>query len=179
MATSQHNPLVRLLKGIALLMLVALAVEVAWYGVLVSLSDGNHLPSQDYDVEPPAIIPMASRESYDESVERSLFSWNRRPKAPEQQSVSEEGLPSKWLLTGVVNTGIATYAIFSDINGDQRLRLEEGMYLEKWKLESITAEQVTLSDGDETEVFYLRETGQQQKTLDRRARQKEEEEEAD
>lgn len=176
MATSKNNPLIRMLKGATLFLLVALVAEVVWFSLLVSISDGYGIGSQNYNVQPPAIVPMASRESFDESVERSLFSWNRRPKATEQQSVSEEGLPSKWLLTGVVNTGTATYAIFSDVDGKQRLRLEAGMYLEKWKLESITAEQVTLSDGDETEVFYLRETGQEQKTLPRSSRKDEGEE---
>lgn len=172
------SPLVRLLKSFMLVLSVALVLEIAWLGVVMRFSGTTEAPQLDYSIAPPAIVPMAAREAFEESVDRSLFSWNRRPKVIEQP-VSEEGLPSKWLLTGVVNTGHTTYAIFSDVNGDQRLRLEKGMYLEKWKLEAITPEQVTLSDGDETEEFYLRETGQQQKTLNQNPRKDAEEEETD
>ncbi len=165
-----NNPLVRLLKGVILLLLVLLVLEVSWLLLVASFGAGDENRSANYHVEPPAIVPMADRSAFEASVERSLFSWNRRPKVTEEQPVSEDSLPSKWLLTGVVNTGSATYAIFTGSEGGQRLRLEEGMYLEKWKLESITAEQVVLSDGDEKEVFYLKETGQQQKTLQNSAR---------
>ncbi|WP_461519374.1 hypothetical protein [Porticoccus sp.] len=174
----QNTPLVRLLKASMLVLSVGLVLEIAWLGVLIPLSGEVEATDISYNVAPPAIVPMAAREAFEESVERSLFSWNRRPKVSEQP-VSEEGLPSKWVLTGVVNTGRATYAIFSDSSGEQRLRLEEGMYLEKWKLESITPEQVTLSDGDETEEFYLRETGQPQKTLNQNTRKSDEEEDTD
>lgn len=166
-AAAHNNPLVRLLKGSILLLLVVLVLEIVWLFLVATVGTYDEKKSANYHVEAPAIVPMADRSAFEASVERSLFSWNRRPKVTEQQPVSEDSLPSKWLLTGVVNTGSATYAIFSDSEGGQRLRLEEGMYLEKWKLESITAEQVLLSDGEETEVFYLKETGQQQKTLNK------------
>lgn len=169
-AALHNNPLVRLLQGIILLLLVVLVLEIAWLFLVATSGAGEENRSANYHVESPAIVPMAERSAFETSVERSLFSWNRRPKVTEQQPVSEDSLPSKWLLTGVVNTGNATYAIFTGSEGGQRLRLEEGMYLEKWKLESITAEQVVLSDGEETEVFYLKETGQQQKTLHKNAR---------
>ncbi len=175
----KNTPLVRLLKGLILVFLFSLVLEVAWFGVLMPRPSDIDAADISYNVAPPAIVPMAAREAFEESVERSLFSWNRRPQVTEQQPVGDEGLPSKWQLTGVVNTGHATYAIFSDSSGEQRLRLEEGMYLEKWKLESITAERVMLSDGEETEEFYLRETGQQQKTLDNNTRKKVEEDETD
>ena len=167
---AHNNPLARLLKGFILLLLAILVIEAIWLFVIGTSGAGSESRSVNYHVEPPAIVPMADRSAFEASVERSLFSWNRRPKVTEEQPVSEDSLPSKWLLTGVVNTGSATYAIFTGSEGGQRLRLEEGMYLEKWKLESITAEQVVLSDGDEKEVFYLKETGQQQKTLQNSAR---------
>lgn len=170
MVTPAANPLIRLFKGIVLALLVGLVLEVIWFGIVLPASNGTDPIHANYSAEPPTIVPMAGREMFDESVERALFSWNRRPKVQEEQPVSEEGQLSQWHLTGVVNTGSATYAIFSDESGNHRLRLEQGMYLEKWRLETITAEEVTLSDGEDTEVFYLQETGQQQKALKRRAR---------
>lgn len=178
MTAQVSNPLVRTLKGVILILLVGLVLEAIWFGMVVSQGNGAAPGKSVYSAEPPAIVPMAGRDAFEESVERALFSWNRRPNVTEQP-VDEIGLPSKWHLTGVVNTGTATYAIFSDESGSQRLRLEEGMYLEKWKLESITAEQVTLSDGEETEVFYLRDSGQEQKVLSNKARKEAEEDEND
>lgn len=173
MINQLSNPLVRMLKGLNLVLLTSLVLEAVWFGLVVSGGGGAEPGISNYSAELPAIVPMAGREAFEETVERSLFSWNRRPNVAEQP-VDEIGLPSKWHLTGVVNTGTATYAIFSDESGNQRLRLEQGMYLEKWKLESITAEQVTLSDGEETEVFYLRESGQEQKIMSKARKEAEE-----
>jgi len=169
MVSPLSSPLVRLLRGVTLIFLVALVAEIAWFGLIAGHGSGSDIEPGDYSAVPPAIVPIPERSAFDESVERSLFSWNRRPGVA-AQPVSEEDLSSKWHLTGIVNTGSATYAIFSEEAGNQRLRLEKGMYLEKWKLESILEEQVTLSEGDETQVFYLRDRTREPKVQDNRSR---------
>lgn len=158
MPTPKINPLVKLFKSIVILLLLVLAVEIAWFGIGSQLF---RIKSKevviDYSIEPPAIKQISSLDAFRVVVSRSLFNWNRRPKTIDQQPVSEEGLSSRWQLSGVVNTGNAIYALFSEASGDRRLRLEQGMYLEKWKLKSITAEKVRLSNEEEEEVFYLKE----------------------
>lgn len=160
MATPINNPLVKLFKSLVIWLLFILVVEVAWFGIGHKLLAANSsVAIFDYNIEAPEIAKIAAAETFREAVSRSLFNWNRQPKAANQQLVNQEGLSSRWRLTGVVNTGNATYAIFSEISGDRRLRLEQGMYLEKWKIGSITDERVLLNNSDEEdEVFYLKET---------------------
>lgn len=159
MSTPKINPLVKLFKSIIILLLLVLAAEVLWFGIGSQLFRVKSKEVViDYSIEPPAITQLSSLDAFRIVVSRSLFNWNRRPKTIEHQPVSEEGLSSRWQLSGVVNTGNAIYALFSEVSGDRRLRLEQGMYLEKWKLKSITAEQVRLSNEEEEEVFYLKET---------------------
>ncbi|HEB26793.1 MAG TPA: hypothetical protein ENI05_03305 [Porticoccus sp.] len=159
MPTPKINPLVKLFKSIVILLLLVLAVEIVWFGIGSQLF---RIKSKevviDYSIEPPSIKQISSLDAFRVVVSRSLFNWNRRPKTIDQQPVSEVDLSSRWQLSGVVNTGNAIYALFSEVSGDRRLRLEQGMYLEKWKLKSITAEKVRLGNEEEEEVFYLKET---------------------
>tara|TARA_R110000822_G_scaffold59736_35_gene149227 strand:- start:4552 stop:5115 length:564 start_codon:yes stop_codon:yes gene_type:complete len=153
------NPLVKLFKITIILLVLILALEVAWFGIGSQLFNvKNNEVVIDYATKPPDITQIAVLDTFRVVVSRSLFNWNRRPKTIDQQPVSEEGLSSRWLLSGVVNTGNAIYALFGEVSGDRRLRLEQGMYLEKWKLSFITSEQVRLNSEDEEEVFYLKET---------------------
>ncbi|MEH6466477.1 MAG: hypothetical protein V7722_02505 [Porticoccus sp.] len=159
MSTPKINPLVKLFKSIVILLLLVLALEIVWFGIGSQLFRVKSKEvAIDYSIEPPEITQLSSLDAFRVVVSRSLFNWNRRPKTINQQPVSEEGLSSRWQLSGVVNTGNAIYALFSEVSGDRRLRLERGMYLEKWKLKSITAEKVRLSNEEEEEVFYLKET---------------------
>lgn len=158
MAPSTH-PVVRIFKGLVVFLLGMLVAELIWFGVsdrLLAVND-QHL-SMDYNVEPADITPAPPLDTFNETVSRSLFNWNRKPKAVVQKVVSDEGLETRWQLSGVVNTGNAIYALFSESDGSRRLRLEQGMYLEKWKLDSITPEKVVLKNNESEEVFYLKET---------------------
>jgi type II secretory pathway component PulC len=173
MPTPKINPLVKLFKSIVILLLLVLAVEIAWFGIDSQLfrAKSNEVVI-DYSIEPPAIKQSSSLDAFRVVVSRSLFNLNRRPKTIGLQLVSEVGLLSRWQLSGVVSTGNETYALFSEVSGDRRLRLEQGMYLEKWKLKSITAEQVRLSNEGEVEVFHLRETNPTQEAEEKRVKNK-------
>ncbi len=160
MAVSIANPLLKIGKNLIVLLVAVLMLEVVWFAVNESFSsfDSNGGPV-DYSVEAPQIVPTPALDTFQSTINRSLFSWNRRPKSSEPQPVSEESLTSRWQLSGVVNTGNAIYALFSEVSGSRRIQLEQGMYLEKWKVESITPEQVKLKNNDEEEeFFYLKET---------------------
>ena len=94
----------------------------------------------------PEIEPLPSIDSYQEVVDRSLFAWNRRPKLGDDESSEALGeVESRWQLTGVVNTGNTLYAIFNELEGERRLSLETGMYLEKWQIQDISPETVVLT----------------------------------
>jgi len=160
MAVSMANPLLKVGKNLVVLLVAVLLFEVVWFAVNESLSGlSSNENSVDYSVEAPEIVPTPALDSFQSTINRSLFNWNRRPKSSEPQPVSEESLTSRWQLSGVVNTGNAIYALFSEVSGSRRIRLEQGMYLEKWRVESITPEQVKLiNNDDEEEFFYLKET---------------------
>lgn len=155
---SSSNPL-SIVFAVAVVFLSALLLfEVIVLAIVprLSLSEADDV-LRDGDRSLKAIDTMPPIDDFQEAIDRSLFSWNRKPISAERQSVDEGGLSSRWVLSGVVNTGEAIYAIFASNSSDQRLRLEEGMYLEKWKITEISPETVALRDGSDEEVFRLRE----------------------
>lgn len=159
MAAMVDNPLVKILRISSVVLALILLLEIVFLGVARQLFNTNNDHKVfSYDVEPPQIIQFPARDSFQEAVSRSLFSWNRRPEASDKQPASEQNISAIWQLTGVVNTGYTTYAMFSETAGTRRVRLESGMYLENWKIAAITSDQVRLENGDREEVFDLKET---------------------
>ena len=153
------NPLVRIFSVLNYGLILVLACELVLFrltGVPLQ-SDPDDLVDR-LSTQPLAIRRLSDLSSYQEAIDRSLFSWNRRPKTAIQIVENSDALAARWQLSGLVNTGITTYAIFSEIAGERELRLERGMYLDAWLIESLTHEQVVLTHDDEQEVFWLNET---------------------
>ena len=102
-------------------------------------------------------VKLAPQSDYDELVERALFSPQRQPIDPVPQSaMATHGKASEhWLLAGVVKSGEQSYAMFSEKKGQKRLKLEPGMSLDDWKLESIAANKVVLSKNGKTDTLLL------------------------
>lgn len=159
MTAVANTPLLKLLKIVIGALIFLLLLEILWLVIMPLFSDsddGQNAVNLNADLKPIESLPPEN--TFREAVDRSLFAWNRRPVTPEgEQPVDEEGLSSRWLLSGVVDTGNEVYAMFAQSSGDLLLRLEEGMYLERWKIISISPEAVSLqNDGDE-EIFRLKE----------------------
>jgi len=153
------NPLIRIFNLICIVLLVVLAAEVVLF-MLPSFQsvDNRGGMTVDATLDMQQLNRLSTLNVYQEAIDRSLFSWNRKPKSGAKTELGTEGLAEKWQLTGLVNTGVTTYAIFREVEGNRQLKLEEGMYLDKWLVESVTTGQVTLIKGEESEVLLLRET---------------------
>ena len=152
------NPLVKIFYWVNVTLLVVLVLEVVIF-LLPSFqppgSQGGSSAESTLSLE--QLDRLSSVGSYSEAINRSLFSWNRKPKSGVQKEVDSESLASQWQLTGLVNTGVSTYAVFREIDGDRKLKLEAGMDLGSWSVESITTGQVVLTKGEESEIFLLRD----------------------
>tara|TARA_R110000787_G_scaffold15745_7_gene48658 strand:- start:199 stop:843 length:645 start_codon:yes stop_codon:yes gene_type:complete len=106
---------------------------------------------------------------FDETVERSLFSANRKPIAPERQATTANGNPSeRWTLSGIIDTGAEVHVIFAELAGGQTVRLQQGMYLEQWQVGLISADKVTLTYNGEEDILPLQAASKPQELLKRR-----------
>lgn len=106
---------------------------------------------------------------FDETVERSLFSADRKPITPERQATTANGNPSeRWTLSGIIDTGTEVHVIFAEQAGGQTVRLQQGMYLEQWQIGRISAGKVTLSYNGEEDILPLQAASKPLERLKRR-----------
>ncbi len=159
------NPLTRLL----LVMLGGLVFLLLLELTLVSGSAGSEPQADSARLDgvgqSAKLATIADLEDYQPTIDNALFYWNRTPRTVTVDEQAEEGeLASRWRLTGVINTGSETYAIFNETDGSSQLRLGKGMYLEKWRIDEISPEQIYLSNDDEQQVFRLKETASENAT---------------
>ncbi|OUS12698.1 hypothetical protein A9Q89_04660 [Gammaproteobacteria bacterium 53_120_T64] len=150
------SSLARALRYSAIVLFLLLLLEAALLAVLdgVSQRQGSAtLPSFE-GLNPEQLLPQGE---YAELVERALFSPDRKPKDPVQPSttVTRGKASEHWLLVGVVKTSAQSYAMFSEKKGQGRLKLELGMSLDEWRIESISANQVTFNKDGEQDILNL------------------------
>lgn len=98
---------------------------------------------------------------FNQMIERPLFSNTRRPAAvvdEPTENLDAQKLREVWRLSGIVLENDQQLAIFSERQGELRLRLEVGMALaDEWRLRRIERDRVWLgNDGTEVELL-LRE----------------------
>ncbi|OUS16327.1 hypothetical protein A9Q88_07425 [Gammaproteobacteria bacterium 50_400_T64] len=145
------TPLGTALRCATIVLLLLLLAEVVFFSLQGSLAGqlrSGAMPS----FETLAIVEMSPQDDYDELVQRALFSSDRKPKnsAQQTQTLMTGKASENWLLVGVIKSGEASYAIFSEKLGERRLNLELGMLLDGWKVEAISSDQVGLiKDGEE------------------------------
>lgn len=160
------QPLLKLLRPVLMILLIILIAEFAllvYFPSYIFGREDNSLLTIDSSTE--EILPKPPIASFQDTVDRSLFAPDRRPVAdtsvaPTQRSPEKGPVTERWILSGVVNTGDKVYAIFASVDLDVRLRLEIGMYLEKWKIAKIESDRVTVGEGDDQYEFYMREMEQ-------------------
>ena len=167
------NPLSNLLVAALAVLAVVLVLELA---AIQLATGGISMPvnAQPYSAaQAPQLAEVAGLETYQDTIDRSLFSWDRRPRsvAATGQPEQSEELSSRWRLTGIVSTGTETYAIFNRQDGSQQLRLGSGMYLEKWRIDEISAEQVSLSNNGEEQILRLDAAATRENNTPKRAGQ--------
>ena len=150
------TPLATALRCILIILLLLVLFELVFFSMLGGLDkpqQSNALQS----FETLHLVTMSPQSDYDELVQRALFSPDRKPKDPAQQiKTSIRGKASEnWLLAGVVISGTESYVMFSEKQGQRRLKLELGMQFDEWKVESISADQVVLIKNGERDTLYL------------------------
>lgn len=95
-------------------------------------------------------------EDYQQAVSRSLFSPDRKPKSSPSLSAPDTVKPSeRWELSGIITSGAETYAILRERRGDQTIRVSQGMYVEQWRVENISADRIVLSADNEEDLLRL------------------------
>lgn len=160
MKVNSKNPWVTIFRWITICLIALLAVQVLLLLWQMTSNANNTVGDMLVDADQISDIKQSQDiETLSEIVDRTLFSWNRKPvtsMGPEGTTASSGGiLASKWRLTGLVNTPDSTYAVFSEVDGERRVRLESGMDLDNWSVKNLDTEQVTLASGDDTVVLRL------------------------
>lgn len=108
------------------------------------------LPTALAQINTPSAPDYPPLEQFEGILERPLFNATRRPQADEDDndtlSESAAEMREKWRLSGVVWENEQQLALFSEREGEGRLRIRTGMYLDgNWQLEEITEDSVTLT----------------------------------
>ncbi len=96
--------------------------------------------------------PGKQLSAYRETVERPLFSSDRRPLTEEDETAQpvDAAAPLDVVLSGVVTTGTARVALLKRKSGDKvAFSLSEGQFLDKWKLVTIGLDNVIFERDEE------------------------------
>ncbi|RLA51452.1 MAG: hypothetical protein DRR42_10315 [Gammaproteobacteria bacterium] len=148
-----------LMYGIGALSVV-FALELVYFAFAGSgTSFKAAAPAQLSGTEALAIRSIGTEDDFHQIVERPLFTLDRKPLAENKavQQINTVDIESRWSLSAVVSVGPTKHAYFQSLDGGQRVRLEEGMYFEKWKVELIDLEQVSLSSEGEAKTFRMKD----------------------
>lgn len=161
---AKNNPWVALFRWASVVLVLVILLELAlmlWNSLGGAAGGGE--PDDRQLNDGLQVSPLPGPESFGEIIERSLFSWNRKPLSGETgtEPSAEGGAASPWQLAGLVDTGRSTYAIFKEVEGRRRLRLEQGDELDGWTIESLDTRQVVLVKDGQRETYYLSVTGKQ------------------
>lgn len=146
-------------RGLALLcgvLAVVLLMELVYF--LLGKPEGKPATPQKFSqLATSAVIePLPDIRFYEEVVDKSLFYPNRKPLSPAQNTTFDGSKPSEnWSLTGMIRIGDEVYALLSELNTGQTLRLKPGMYLERWQIETLSTDSLVLSNGLERDEMKL------------------------
>ena len=104
-----------------------------------------------------ANLVLPPLEAFPETTERPLFSTTRSPARAAAPQAGQEGLIlGRYRLVGTVVTPSQRFVLLRPAAGGAVLRREEGEALDDWRIEKISADALTLSDGARTETVPLR-----------------------
>jgi hypothetical protein len=153
----------KLMLGICLVLGIVIIAEAAIINFDWTRADGDAgtrpesvSPAAVASVNPLMIPPIVT---YSDIVERPLFSDTRRPPQTtiDKNTAPASQLGSAWKLTGIVVAADSSSVLVSGIRDSRTERLQAGMMLDGWRLESITRDQAVFSSGGRTAVLRLHE----------------------
>jgi hypothetical protein len=151
-----------------LAVLVLLAILVAEWWLLGAGSRNARMQAELAPLDMGALqLPeQAERSLYANIREYPLFSPTRSPAVNYTPVVEENPLSDTWQLSSIIDTGASIYAIFYEVDGNRRLRLERGMSLDNWTLDSLNPRNAVLVNGTRREVFSMGENTQEPEARD-------------
>ena len=104
-----------------------------------------------------ANLALPPLHAFPQTTERPLFSTTRSPARAAAPPAGEEGLIlGRYRLVGTVVTPSRSFVVLRPAAGGAVLRREEGEALDGWRIEKISADALTLSEGARTETVPLR-----------------------
>jgi len=114
----------------------------------------------DVEMEIPTFV-FPPRGHFALIEERPLFSMTRLPSAPESVAASSKPIVDskrldRFLLTAVIITGEQKIALFRDSATGSVLRVREGDMLDRWRVDTVQPETVTVSNKSTTHQLILR-----------------------
>lgn len=142
-------------------------ISKVFYSLCFSLLANTVWADEQITSPPQQDLPLANEidaagfppiDAFDGIVQRPLFHASRRPKADQEtEAGSNAEILETWRLTGVVfNDEGAPVALFAQRQGEEKLRLTQGMPLDSgWDVSVIAADHVVVSNVDEEVRFDL------------------------
>lgn len=140
-------------------LLIFLIIEIVYFNIFqneAAIQATN--PFQLNHTSSASIKLIGPEEEFLEIITRPLFIWNRKPVLSDEgvQDYKISDIESRWQLSGVIVDRDVSYALFSAVNGGEHLKLERGMKLENWQVDSIEGQQVLLSRDSEVAIMILK-----------------------
>jgi hypothetical protein len=151
------NPLVALMSLVGLVLVIAIALEVAFATNLkTALEDHEGRRGVPADAKLlPALSNIGAEQAYPETVARPLFVPTRRP-APEAPVAAQGSLQrGQYVLQGTIVVGETRVAMLKEKSSGKVVRVERGKDFNGMKVVSIEKEAVTLGVGNDEEKLVL------------------------
>ena len=150
----RRNPLLAALAGAAVLLAVALALEIAFVRPTVDAGGGRKAAPAEAKLLPP-LAAFAPEQAYPETATRPLFTPTRRP-APEPAAQQQAAFqPGQYVLLGVTMAGDNRIAMLREKSTGRIYRIARGGEINGIKLAAIERDTVTLAMGGQQEQLPL------------------------
>ena len=150
----RRNPVAAALAGAALLLAIALVLEIVFVRPAIDAGTGRKPSAADAKLL-PALVAVAPEQAYPETAARPLFTPTRRP-APEPAAQQQAAFqPGQYVLLGVTMAGDNRIAMLREKSTGRIYRIARGGEINGIKLASIERDTVTLAMGGQQEQLPL------------------------
>ncbi len=134
-----------------------LAAAGALAAMLLRPPSAPHAVVQEVEADHSvAALDLPPLDAFPETTRRPLFSTTRSPASAAQPARQDGLILGRYSLVGTVVTSKRRLVLLRPAAGGGVLRLAEGDALDSWRIEKISADALTLSDGGKSETVPLR-----------------------
>jgi hypothetical protein len=152
----ERRPVLAALAGLAILLAVAVALELA-FGVSSGGADGAPTRASapvDAKLLPP-VVAQAPEMAFPEMTARPLFTPTRRPAPPDPSAGRASFVRGQYILQGVITVGDQRTAMLKEKATGRVFRVDRGKDVNGIIVESIEPTEVTLAMGGERESLAM------------------------